>query len=128
MVLAPHVVIPSDSQGPMTPQRRESVVGFANSTVSHSIQLLQFLQPYSAAAAPGKREASHVVQKWADQYDPNKLVLPLSAPLGSPFRGKVREAKLERSNGSRQPDEPQCPWTWVPVGACTGAAWSTRQV
>jgi hypothetical protein len=41
MVLAPHVVIPSDSQGPVTPQRRESVVGFANSTDSYSIQLLQ---------------------------------------------------------------------------------------
>jgi hypothetical protein len=33
----------------------------------------------------------------------------------------VREAELRRSNGSRQPDEPQRPGTWVPVGACTMA-------
>ncbi|KAF3393999.1 hypothetical protein F1880_005044 [Penicillium rolfsii] len=50
---------------------------------------------------------------------PNKLVLLLSAPLESPFWGKVREAGIKRPNGSRQPDEPQRWWIWVPVSACT---------
>jgi hypothetical protein len=57
-------------------------MGFVNSTDFHSIQLLQFLQPYSAAAAKttGAKGGLSRRAEWADQQSPNKLVLLLSAP------------------------------------------------
>jgi hypothetical protein len=45
VVLAHHVVIPSDGQGPMALQQTQFTVGFAHLAGFHSVLLLQSLQP-----------------------------------------------------------------------------------
>jgi hypothetical protein len=62
----------------------------------------------------GQREASHVVQNGQISKARTSLCSSFRPPLESPFRGKVREAELKRSNGSRQPDEPQRLWAFGP--------------